>query len=201
MLELKAGDTLDALARIVETRRAGYTLPFIVAIDGRSGAGKSTLAARLADALGGAVLDGDAFFAGGVDVRSDRPEQRAADCISWPEQRKVLEALRSGRPASFTGFDWVAFDGSLEEQETLVLPRSVVIVEGVYSARPELADLIDLRVLLRVPDDLRKGRLLAREGTITDWERQWHEAEDWYFAHAAPPEWFDVVVDGEQIAG
>ena len=198
MLELEPGDRLVALAQVIETRRAGHTLPFIAAIDGRSGAGKSTLAARLAETLGAAVLEGDAFYAGGVEVRSDRPDQRAAQCIDWLRQRVVLEALRSGRPASFMSFDWAAFDGRLEERETLVLPRSVVVVEGVYSARPELADLLDLRVLLRVPDDLRSARLLAREGAISPWERQWHEAEDWYFAHAAPPEWFDVIVDGSE---
>jgi hypothetical protein len=66
----------------------------------------------------------------------------------------------------------------------------------VYAARPELADLIDMRVLLRVPDAVRMERLLAREGSLGPWERQWHAAEEWYFANVAPPEAFDVVIDG-----
>ena len=38
-------------------------------------------------------------------------------------------------------------------------PADVVIVDGVYSARPELADLVDVRVLLEVPADVRSRRL------------------------------------------
>ena len=108
----------------------------------------------------------------------------------------MLEALRERRTASYRAFDWEAFDGSLSKEPTVVEPRSVVIVEGVYSARPELADLLDLRVLLRVQDDVRRARLLAREHGLTDWELQWHDAEDWYFAHAAPLAGFDVIVEG-----
>ena len=168
----------------------------MVALDGRSGSGKSTLARRLAGALDAALVDGDSFFAGGVAVRSDTPEQRARICIDWRRQRPVLEALRAGREASYLAFDWEAFDGRLESAATRIQPKAVIILEGVYSARPELADLIDLRVLLRVNDETRLARLLAREGQIGAWERQWHEAEDHYFAHTAAPEWFDLIVEG-----
>jgi uridine kinase len=189
-------DDLPPFVRQIELRLVGQQRPLCVAVDGRSGAGKSTLAKRLAQSMNATLLDGDGFFAGGVAVRGDLPEHRARDCIDWRRQRAVLEALRAGRTASYRAFDWEAFDGSLRSESTVVEPRSVVIVEGVYSARPELADLIDLRVLLRVPDDVRRGRLLAREQSLTDWELQWHKAEDWYFAHAAPVAGFDVIVDG-----
>jgi hypothetical protein len=36
--------------------------------------------------------------------------------------------------------------------------------------------------------------LLAREGSIGAWERQWHEAEEWYFTHLAPPHGFDAIL-------
>ena len=74
---------------------------------------------------------------------------------------------------------------------TTVEPARLIILEGVYAARPELADLVDLRLLVRVPDTVRIARLLAREGEIGTWETQWHEAEEWYFAHDAPAEGFD----------
>lgn len=165
----------------------------MVALDGRSGAGKSTLAAKIAEVLAACVLEGDDFFAGGVTVRSDSAQARARDCIDWKRQRPVLRALRAGHPASYRAFDWDAFDGRLDPEATVVAPRSVVLFEGVYSARPELGDLVDLRILLRVSEATRVARLLAREGTIGAWERQWHEAEEWYFAHALPPHHFDAV--------
>ena len=40
------------------------------------------------------------------------------------------------------------------------------------------------------------ARLLAREQSLTDWERQWHEAEEWYFANVAPAAGFDIIVEG-----
>lgn len=186
------------IAQQIAARRGSSRRPFCVALDGRSGAGKSTLALRLAGALGAALLDGDSFFAGGTQVREDSPEARARGCIDWRKQRPVLESLRGSRAARYQAFDWEAFDGTLEASPTVVepAPSSIVILEGVYSARPELADLLDLRFVLRVADDVRLARLEAREQGISPWERQWHEAEEWYFTHLAPPSGFDVIVEG-----
>lgn len=170
--------------------------PTLVAIDGRSGVGKSTFAGELARVLNAAVIDGDDFFAGGVEVRADTPRERAASCIDWRRQRPVLESLRQNRPATWRRFDWDAFDGSLESRETRCDPRPIILLEGVYSGRPELADLLDARYLLTVPPEVRLARLLSREGAIGPWERQWHEAEEHYFSEVAPPSGFDLVFDG-----
>jgi uridine kinase len=183
------------LIRMLTARRDASTRPLVVALDGRSGVGKSTLAAELAGTLDGSVLDGDGFFAGGVMVRSDAPGRLAADCIDWRRERPVLEVLRQGSEAKYHAFDWEAFNGDLEPKPTVCVPKRVVIFDGVYSARPELADLVDVRVLLRVPDAVRMARLLLREGALGPWERQWQAAEDWYFQNVARPEYFDVVID------
>ena len=187
---------LSSLADQIGQRAAGLPRPFLVAIDGRSGSGKSTLAARLTERLPAALLDGDGFFAGGTALRCDSPEQRAHDCIDWRAQRTVIERLRGGHSASYHAFDWEAFDGSRMAETTIVEARPVILLEGVYSARPELADLLDLRLLLRVSDELRRARLRAREHGLGPWDLQWHEAEEWYFAQRAPLASFDFVVDG-----
>jgi uridine kinase len=172
--------------------RAG---PLVVAIDGRSGVGKSTLAEWLSRRLPATMIEGDDFYAGGTGILGDPPEARAARCIDWRTQRDVLSALRAGQGADYHAFDWDAFDGSLAASVTHVAPAKIILLEGVYSARPELRDLVDFRLLITVPDDLRLARLQAREGEIGDWEIQWHEAEEWYFAIAAPPAAFDLVID------
>lgn len=169
--------------------------PLVVAIDGRSGTGKSTLAGALADRLGARVIEGDDFYAGGTGIEGDPPQSRAARCIDWQSQRRVLSALRTGQAASYRAFDWDAFDGSLAPVATVVAPARILILEGAYSARPELRDLLDLTILATVPQPVREARLVRREGEIGPWERQWHEAEDWYFAHAAPEAGFDLVLD------
>ena len=30
---------------------------------------------------------------------------------------------------------------------------------------------------------------------IGAWERQWHEAEEWYFTHVVPSHIFDLILD------
>jgi len=195
-LHLSAGD-LAALAAAARARAVVPHRPYVIALDGRSGAGKSTLAKRLAAELGACLVDGDSFFAGGVALHRDSPEARAHACIDWRRERMVLEALRAGNQARYHGFDWEAFDGSLEAEPTVLEAAPFVLLEGVYAARPELSDLVDLRVILTVSDATRDARLVAREGSIGPWERQWHEAETWYFENVAPLSGFDVVVDGD----
>lgn len=183
-----------AAARIEDAarRQAG---PLIVAIDGRSGTGKSTLAQGLAQRLPAVVIEGDDFYAGGTGILGDPPQARAARCIDWQAQRWVLSALRQGHSARYHAFDWDAFDGSTCADATTIHPAQIILLEGVYAARPELRDLLDLCILVRVPDVLRQARLTAREGALGPWEQQWHEAEAWYFAHAAPVAAFDLVLD------
>lgn len=185
----------NTFARQIHLRAAQANGPYVIALDGRSGVGKSTLAALLADKVGAALTEGDDFFAGGTGLRSDSPAIRAADCIDWPRQRAVLDALRQGRAASWRAFDWEAFDGRLQSSVSELSPRSVVILEGVYSARPELADLINMKVLMTASDAFRKARLLEREAIIGPWERQWDEAEEHYFREVMPLGRFEAVFD------
>ena len=172
--------------------------PMIVAIDGRSGAGKSTLAAALAVELEAAVIDGDDFYAGGTAAHWEAmtPAERAAHCIDWRRQRSVLQALANGEQATWRPYDWEKDDGSLSRRSRTSHPARVVILEGAYSARPELADLLDLRVLLDVADGPRREQLLQREGEHyrTEWEARWATAEEYYFTHVMPPEAFDLII-------
>lgn len=176
----------------------GRATPLLAALDGRSAVGKSTLASRVAAETGAAVIDGDDFYSGGTGAEWDAmtPAQKAAHCIDWRRQRPVLEALSAGRPAIWQPYDWHADDDRLLEAPTQCEPAPIVILEGVYSARPELADLLDLRVLIEAPPDLRRDRLVLREGKDfrTDWNDRWSEAEDWYFSRVMPPETFDLVL-------
>lgn len=184
----------DILARLLDIR--ARRRPVLVCIDGRSGVGKSTFASELAQQAGATLIDGDAFFAGGTSLRRESPAERAALCIDRPKQIAVLEQLQAGRGAVFRPFDWEAFDGSLAAVPVVVpAANDTIVLEGVYACHPDLAPLIDLTVLLRAPEPVRQARLLAREGAIGAWERQWHEAEDWYFSHVMSEERFDVIVD------
>ena len=77
-----------------------------------------------------AVIDGDAFYAGGIAIRDDSAAELASACIDWPKQRAVLEQLKAGKPARYRPFNWEAIDGSLEARSVLIEPKQIVILEG-----------------------------------------------------------------------
>jgi uridine kinase len=182
----------------ISAMRSDRIRPLLVAIDGGSGAGKSTFAQNVTRELGAAVIDGDDFYAGGTEAEWDAmsASEKAAHCIDWRRQRPVLEALAQGRGASWLPYDWETDDGRLLERPNVCEPAPVIILEGVYSARPELADLFDLRVLYDSPADVRRRRIVEREGMghHSDWNDRWEEAEQWYFNRVMPPEVFDLVL-------
>src|SRR5438094_376211 len=72
----------------------------------------------------------------------------------------------------------------------------LIALDGAYSTRPELVDLIDLTVLVDAPLQFRHARLAAREAAcfLEAWHRRWDDAEAHYFTHVRPPSSFDLVV-------
>jgi uridine kinase len=170
----------------------------LVGLDGGAGAGKSTLAAAALAATGGlSVITGDDFYVGfrGAEWDAMTLSEQVDRCMDWRRQRAVLETLAQGREASWQPYDWEVDDGRLGGLLRCD-PTWVVMLEGVYSARPEFADLLDLTVLLAVPDDVRRERIRAREGERyrEEWEARWFAAEDYYLEHVLPPAAFDLVL-------
>lgn len=180
--------------------QSGGTL-VCVAVDGHSGVGKSTLSSAIANSIGGVYVDQDDFYAGG-DVQtwsSLDPDLRWKRCIDWKRVRhELLAPLRAGRGARYSPFDWEAMTRS-SGTETHIEPADVVVLDGTYSSRPELLDLIDLTVLVTLNGSARTQRLRQREGDdwSADWFSMWDEAEDVYFETVRPASSFDIVIHGE----
>jgi para-aminobenzoate synthetase len=202
-LELKqAGEIILAAIR---RRPAGRDRPLLVALDGGSGAGKSTLALMIAAELEAALVPGDDFYAAQIpDAQWDArtPEARAADAIDWRRLRaEALEPLLAGKPAKWHPFDFEAGprpDGTYPLRVDFVerQPAAVILLDGAYSTRPELADLIDLSVLVDVPVAVRHARLAAREAKqfLEAWHARWDAAEEYYFTQVRPKSAFDLTV-------
>ena len=191
-------DPASVLVTRITELTVGRSKPLIVALDGRSAAGKSTLAARVAPMVEAKIIDGDDFYSGGTAAEWDAmtAPEKVDHCIDWRRQRPVLEVLSRGEAAAWFSYDWAADDGRLASQSTTCEPARVVVLEGVYSARPELADLTDLRVLYDAPAEMRRERLVLREGEDyrVEWNARWDEAEKWYFGVVMPREAFDLVI-------
>jgi len=192
---------VNVLTRRIWELAHGRIAPLLVAIDGRSGAGKSTLAAAVSARTGAAVIDGDDFYAGGSAEMWDAmtPSQMVAHCIDWRSERAVLTDLSHRRTAFWLPYDWKVDDGSRSTIPLSCQPADVVVLEGAYSARPELADLLTVRVLLDTPDPIRRQRLLEREGEQyrAEWEARWARAEEHYFDAVMSEARFDLVVGSD----
>ncbi len=201
----------EPLLRLLKAQIAAASGTIFVALDGRSGAGKSTLAATVKsilaeDDLAVAVIEGDQFYAGGSSQTWDsrNPADKVANAMDWRRQHKLLVELRSERKATWRSFDWEAQDWDVEPaplessiQRLSLAGVAIVMLEGAYTARPELHEHLDLLVLLDPSEALRRQQLLDREGDAyrADWEGRWSEAEDLYFGEVMTPERFDLVID------
>jgi uridine kinase len=192
------GRVVDAVAK---WRADGAGL-LVVAIDGHGAAGKSTIADAVAAATGAALVHTDDFFTGQPARSAARPAPSPAPparpglagYYDWGRLRaEALVPLRARRDASFRRFDWErgrGLDGPVS-----VAARDLILVEGVFSAAPELSDLVDRSVFVETPEPERLRRLRLRV-TPEEWDADWLIAERTYFELTRTPSSFDLVVPG-----
>ena len=178
--------------------------PVLVAVDGVDGSGKSTFAAGLADAYGGrpvlVVHEDDFLNPRQVRYRlgRDSPEGYFLDTYDLPALiANVLDPVAQGRitPAVF---DHRA-DAPVIAETVEVPPNGVVIVEGMFLHRDELAGRWDLSVFLDVPFVETVRRMAARDGSQPDPEhpsmRRYVEGQRIYLSRCRPQQRATFVVD------
>jgi uridine kinase len=161
---------------------ASPTNPFtFVGIGGRGGAGKSTLAARIADAQ---IVSTDEFW-DGEDFELTRL------------RAEVFDPLLAGREARYAAWDWAARRPGGTQ---VVLPRGIVVVEGVCALHRMFRDDYDVRVWVEAPYATRLERGLARDGEAAraTWVETWMPSEDRYVERDDPIACADLVVDGSR---
>ena len=170
--------------------------PLFVSIDGRCGGGKSTLAQCLKNRLEIPVnvLHMDDFFL--------PPEKRTPQRLSLPGgnmdlercARELLGPLSRGKPGLLRPFD--CHSGTFLP-ETQVPPRPLTILEGTYSAHPELAAYPQLKLFLTCSPKVQLARLERREGPerLKAFRETWIPREEAYFKAFRVPEGCDLVMD------
>jgi uridine kinase len=197
MAKTEAEGPLRLLELIEREQARADNRPVFVAIDGRSGAGKSHLAAWLARELSELTLVlMDDFYRELPDERRRRlsPREGVDEFFDWQRLRsEVLESLRAGRTARFRPFDWP--EGRLSRESVELSPAPLVVIEGVYSGRAELDDLVDFAVLVRTDEAVRRSRLAARHDDPPSLVARWEAAEDYYFDRLRPAQEFTLVID------
>lgn len=198
---LRSSAAVSSILELVTKRREQVAgVPVVVAIDGPSCAGKSILATAVALRSGASIVEGDDFYRHtlprlDVAQREAMSDAAVVDAvIDWERLRaEALLPLRAQQSATFQPYDWDADDGRLAPPKT-VPAADVIIAEGVYAARPELADLIDAAVYLGVDPEVRARRYAEREND-PDWVRFWERGEAHYFSAVRPSASFDIQLD------
>jgi para-aminobenzoate synthetase len=197
-----AADTLLAAVKRLQSRQSR---PCFIAIDGRSGSGKSTLATHLKASFGTSavsVLEGDSFYRGGSAALWDNrtAAQNAGNAIHGQKLGAVIHSLQTKGMATWSAFDWHSEQWDTDKPPYEVQPRnlfarSLVIVEGVYTAAPALCRYYDYRVLLDLPPSMCSERTRLRDGDhfCPQWSERWSAAESFYFRRIGSPARFDFV--------
>lgn len=202
---------LAALAAAVPLRPGGVST---VAIDGVDGAGKTRFAAGLLAALRAAarpavVVHLDDFHR----LRADRyrrgrddPDGFWLDSYDYDALRqRVLDPVRAGAPVGIVpASSDLARDVPVTPPPVRLPAGSVLVIEGLFLHRDELAGEWDLSVLLDVPFAETARRMHLRDGTPPDPDapalRRYVEGQRRYFAACDPRSRASVMLDNTDPA-
>ncbi|GAA2476164.1 uridine kinase [Terrabacter carboxydivorans] len=144
-----------------------------VAVDGVDGAGKTVLADELAEVIGALAGDRevlrvsvDGFHRPRAErvARGRGPESFYEDSYDYAAFRHVvIEPFRRGEPVTPAVND-VDADRPVRPDPVPVGPDTVLLVDGIFLQRPELADVWDAAVWVEVPFSVSVPRGNARFG-------------------------------------
>jgi uridine kinase len=203
-LDSNLTDLLSKIKRL----KAGHSRPIVVAMDGGSGAGKSTLALMIEKEIETALIQVDDFFMADIPERQwidFSVEERLQYVFDWHRLRdNVIKPLLAGSPARWYAFDFesgLRADGTygMQNDPIEIEPAEVILLDGAYSASPQLSDLVDFTVFVEVSMEERHRRLALREDKefIERWHQVWDPVEAYYFSQVRPKTAFDLVVQND----
>jgi uridine kinase len=187
----------DEIARVVALIPDRGGDPVVVGVDGVDGAGKTTFADALAAAVSRPTVRisvDDFHNVAAVRYRRGRDSAKGFWLDAFDYDRLIADVfrpLRTSRRYRARAHD-LASDQPIDSPWQTAPPGSVVIVDGLFLQRRELAGQFDLVVYLDVPFDVAGARLRARDGRRS--LGRYVGASRLYFAECDPLRRADVVV-------
>lgn len=140
----------------------------IIGICGGTGSGKTTIARAIVEAVGAkkvVLVEQDSYYRNLSDMPLDERHQANFDHPDSLDSEMLVNhilRLKQGLPIEMPLYDFATHTRS-DKIETIE-PRPVVIVEGILIfAEPRVLDLLDVRVYVDTPDDIRLMRRLKRD--------------------------------------
>lgn len=142
----------------------------IIGICGGTGSGKTTIARSIVDAVGEGkvvLVEQDSYYRNLSDMPLDERHQANFDHPDSLDSDMLVNhilRLKQGLSIEMPLYDFATHTRS--EKIEVIEPRPVVIVEGILIfAEPRVLDLLDVRVYVDTPDDIRLMRRLRRDIT------------------------------------
>jgi uridine kinase len=178
-----------------------------VAVDGRGGAGKTMFADELAAALcrlGRPVVRAsvDGFHRPRADRYRrghDSPTGYWLDAYDYPRLTAVLlDPFARGEPVRTAVHD-VRTDATLDLPPTPVPPDAVLVLDGIFTLRDELALHLDFSIYLHVDIPTSVARMAARDGTPPVRNPRYVEAYRHYVAVCHPFRRASVALDNSDL--
>ena len=141
-----------------------------IGICGGTGSGKTTIARAIVDAVGRenvVLVEQDSYYRNLADMPLDERHQANfdhPDSIDSDMLVNHLIRLKQGLSVEMPLYDFVTH--TRLDKIIRIKPKPVVIVEGILIfSEPRVLDLLDMRVFVDTPDDVRLMRRLRRDIT------------------------------------
>ena len=208
-------ELIQQLTAIIEKNQKNH--PFCVGIDGASASGKTFLADSIADSLKSkamhvirASVDG---FHNPKAVRYQKGCNSAEGYYKDSFNNKaIIDNLLTplGKKGSLQ-YKKAIFDFKTDKQivclPEIALPRSVLIMEGIFLFRPELVQYWDLKIFLDVTSSTVIARAITRDKyylgseqeIIDKYHQRYIPGENIYFQEAHPKHTADIVIDNNDF--
>jgi uridine kinase len=192
-------EQIQRIAKLAQLRYHKDQL-LVIAVDGCGGAGKTTLCQALAAEIEvwaqPQVLTLDRFYhplnaTQRSQLQHTQARQAYFDVTQF--QENVLAPLSRGTGVSYKPYDWLEGE---TDQVVELLPKGVLLIDGVFSFSEPLRDMIHLSLFVDTPMLLRKQRLIARPQLDTDWVSHWQSTECWHHQHEQTADAVEFVLLG-----
>jgi uridine kinase len=161
----------------------------IIGICGGTGSGKTTIARKIVETVGAEaviLLEQDSYYRNLIDMPLD--ERHLAnfdhpDSIDSDMLVNHIKRLKDGLTVEMPVYDFKTHTRS--DEITVLHPKPVVMVEGILIfAESRIRELLDIRVFVDTPDDIRFIRRLQRD--IRERGRTYESVISQYYASVRP---------------
>jgi len=174
----------------------------IIGICGGTGSGKTTLARKITESVGRdnvILVEQDSYYRNLADMPLDERHQANFDHLDAFDNVMLvnhIKRLRQGQSIEMPIYDYKNHVRSSDIEP--LEPKPVVILEGILIfAEPRISELLDVKVFVDTPDDIRFIRRLQRD--ITERGRTVESVIAQYFATVRPMH-FEFVEPSKRAA-